>query len=47
MVRLLRVALGEEDSAGTGQRMLRAADCYGAMTKEKNIHLLPWMTHRG
>lgn len=47
MVKLLRVALGEASLAGTGQRMFGAADSQGPMKKEANIHLLPWMAHRG
>lgn len=48
MVKLLRVALGEENSVGTGERIFGGADSQGPMKKEKkNIHLLPWTVHRG
>lgn len=47
MVKLLRVALGQVGLAENGQRMFGAADSQGPMKKEANIHLLPWMAHRG
>lgn len=46
MVKLLRVALREENFAGTGESMFGTADTGGPM-KEQNPFTLQGMAHRG
>lgn len=46
MVKLLRVALGEENFAETGESMIGTADSEGLM-KKQNLLTLQGMAHRG